>query len=87
METNAEETYGDLENLLFCTICPSTDPRGMWLCAYEEDKLPITITMHLSQRETLAVLRVWVSLFKGENLLGISSGRKSFCSYFPTQTP
>ncbi|KAI6232615.1 hypothetical protein M3Y99_01008200 [Aphelenchoides fujianensis] len=59
IETNAAETFGELENLLFCTTCPSTDARGMWMCAYEADKLPVTITMHLSQPETLAIIRVW----------------------------
>ncbi|KAI6222775.1 hypothetical protein M3Y95_00929500 [Aphelenchoides besseyi] len=59
IETNASESFGDLENLLFCTTCPSTDARGMWLCAYEAEQLPITVTMQLSSPETLAIIRIW----------------------------
>jgi hypothetical protein len=64
IETSAEETYGELENLLFCTTCPSRDPSTMWSCVYDAEKLPITITMYLSQVETIALLRVWVNNLK-----------------------
>ncbi|CAD5211495.1 unnamed protein product [Bursaphelenchus xylophilus] len=59
IETDAPETFGDLNNLLHCGACLSTDPRDMWMCRYQRDSLPVNISMTMKEPTTIAMIRIW----------------------------
>ncbi|VDN50234.1 unnamed protein product [Dracunculus medinensis] len=60
IETNATETIGDLENILYAGHFLCTDPLRMWSARYDIlDKDEVRIKIQLKTIERLAMIRIW----------------------------
>ncbi|CAD5207049.1 unnamed protein product [Bursaphelenchus okinawaensis] len=59
IESDANEEYGNLKNLLHCATCVSTDARDMWMCKYERVHLPVNLSLTFKEPTTIAMIRIW----------------------------